>query len=253
VTRYISYSLYGMDLKYLSGALENAQSVSSFYPNWTAIFFCGMSVPEGLKSQLVNLGSIVQNVASPEDESAMLWRYEAVYRRDAEHVIFRDTDSRLSCREADAVGEWLDSGKCMHIIRDHPNHTSAILGGAWGIDARVIKDDINLLSFQGYPKRYGLDQEVIRRKLYRNTGISRLVHDSFFVRELNSRILPSTNTWAFIGEAFTSDNLPDNEGRGLVEKYRRSLSFRLWTQAKNLKNILFDLASDLRFHFFGKH
>ena len=251
MTRYISYSLYGMGLKYLSGALENAKSVSSFYPNWTAIFYCGASVPESLKSQLVDLGSIIQNVASPEDESAMLWRYLAVYRKDAEHVIFRDTDSRLSAREADAVGEWLDSGKLIHIIRDHPNHTSAILGGAWGIDARLFNRDIDLLTFKGYPKRYGLDQEVIRRKIYRNTRVSRLVHDSFFVRELNSKILPSTNTGSFIGEAFTFDNIPDSEGRGLVEKYRKSVSFRFRTQAKNLRNILFDQASDLRFHLFG--
>ena len=47
-------------------------------------------------------------------------------------MIVRDTDSRLGIREKLAVDEWLDSGKKLHIMRDHPYHRVPMLGGMWG-------------------------------------------------------------------------------------------------------------------------
>ena len=43
----------------------------------------------------------------------------------------RDLDSRPSKRELAAVGEFLESGHVLHIMRDHPYHGVVILGGAW--------------------------------------------------------------------------------------------------------------------------
>ena len=41
----------------------------------------------------------------------------------------RDLDSVPTQREADAVEEWLRSGKTLHVMRDHPSHTFPMLGG----------------------------------------------------------------------------------------------------------------------------
>ena len=41
----------------------------------------------------------------------------------------RDLDSAPTQREADAVQEWLRSGKTLHVMRDHPSHTFPMLGG----------------------------------------------------------------------------------------------------------------------------
>jgi hypothetical protein len=246
VTRYIAYSLYGNDPKYLSGAIENAKSVNLIYPKWTAIFYCGLSVGKELKAKLVDYGCQVQEIEADEDDSASLWRYQALFKVDAEVVLFRDTDSRLTTREAEAVSEWLESGKSLHVIRDHPNHTAAILGGAWGVRAEELKHRSDLFSIEGYERRYGLDQEVLRRKIYRDKSISRLIHDSYFVRELNSRTLPFSTTREFIGEVFSAKNQPDPHGRAVVQQYLSSRRFRLMTQLKHLKNLMFDLASDSR-------
>ncbi|HPC77997.1 MAG TPA: hypothetical protein PK811_06665, partial [bacterium] len=51
----------------------------------------------------------------------------------------RDTDSRLNPREADAVEEWIESGKSFHIMRDHPQHNVPICGGMWGADRYFIE------------------------------------------------------------------------------------------------------------------
>ena len=52
----------------------------------------------------------------------------------------RDLDSRFSKREAAAVEEWLQSGRAIHSMRDHPAHTTPLLGAAWG--ARITEDSI---------------------------------------------------------------------------------------------------------------
>jgi hypothetical protein len=244
VTRYISFSLYGTDLKYKNGALENAQSVSSVYPGWTAIFYCGLSIEDEFKAKLLSLGCVVEEIDALEDDSASLWRYQALFRSDAEVVLFRDSDSRLTIREAIAVSEWLESGKSMHVIRDHPNHSAAILGGAWGMRVGSLDVSDNPFSIDAYEKRYGLDQEVLRRKIYRNRSISRLIHDSYFARELSSKNLPFSNSGEFIGEVFSSDHQPDLLSRSLVQKYLHSRKFRLLTQLRGLKSMLFDLGSD---------
>ena len=65
--------------------------------------------------------------------NSMMWRFTACDDEDVECFISRDTDSRLSLREKEAVDEWLESDKNFHIMRDHPYHVTAIMGGMWGM------------------------------------------------------------------------------------------------------------------------
>ena len=42
-------------------------------------------------------------------------------------VLSRDLDSRLTSREAAAVGEWLDTpNSSLHVMRDHPQVCSSL-------------------------------------------------------------------------------------------------------------------------------
>ena len=53
-------------------------------------------------------------------------------------VIFRDADSRLIQREADAVKDWLDNtNKTIHIMRDKETHKK-ICAGLFGVRNRVM-------------------------------------------------------------------------------------------------------------------
>ena len=58
--------------------------------------------------------------------------------------ISRDLDSRFSDREQAAVEEWLNSSKKFHIMRDHPRHRPAMLGGTWGCK---LTPEVMLFSF----------------------------------------------------------------------------------------------------------
>ena len=44
----------------------------------------------------------------------------------------RDLDSRINAREVAAVNEWLEnSTQPLHAMRDHPNHSTSLLGASW--------------------------------------------------------------------------------------------------------------------------
>ena len=40
------------------------------------------------------------------------------------------------------MSEWVDSGKLVHVMRDHPYHTEPIMGGMWGCKAKETFDKL---------------------------------------------------------------------------------------------------------------
>merc|ERR1719391_1390928 len=62
----------------------------------------------------------------------MLWRFFPTLDPQVDLFVSRDLDSRFSERELAAVQEWIESGKAIHAMRDHPLHPFPLLGGAWG-------------------------------------------------------------------------------------------------------------------------
>jgi hypothetical protein len=246
MANYISYSLYGSDPKYLRGAIKNADAARLFYPGWTSVFYCGDDVPRSIRQRLIEQGA---KVIDSRDLPAMrgeLWRFETTYLTDAELVIFRDTDSRLSAREAGLVKEWADSGKDIHIIRDHPNHKEAIMAGMWGARAASLRDKPGVFDPGNLKIAYGLDQEILRRTIYRNKALTRMIHDSIFLREVDSISPPLPETQeGFIGESYSENDTPDVGARGQLDLFRASAIFRFKTRAMNFIKALRDFMKDL--------
>lgn len=137
----ISFSLYGDKLEYIESAVLNTVLVSQIYPNWICRFYVDNSVPQNALDRLRHNGAEIVMV---DGEIAKLpgtmWRFWAIDDRDVEVVIFRDADSVISWREADAVEQWLASGKRFHTIRDSGSHTELILAGLWGAKGGAIPD-----------------------------------------------------------------------------------------------------------------
>ena len=53
---------------------------------------------------------------------AMIWRFFPTLDPQVDMYMVRDLDSRISEREVAAVTEWIQSGKSVHSMRDHPDH-----------------------------------------------------------------------------------------------------------------------------------
>ena len=63
------------------------------------------------------------------------------------HERIHTTQTCPPCRFA--VEEWIQSGKAVHTIRDHPNHERPLNGGLWGGTKGAIKGMTNMIKSFG--------------------------------------------------------------------------------------------------------
>lgn len=209
--RYLSFSLWGDRPIYNVGILKNAELAKVVYPNWKMIVFYDNTVPKETIDKLIEMGVVVKDMSNT-GIYGMFWRFYALQQPDCEYAIFRDADSRISIRERLAVDEWINSGKTLHVMRDHPyhripagNNQLGILGGMWGIKNGVIPVIDMMGSFDKLTQhQYGNDQlflKVVYNVLYHD----RYTHDEFF--EINPFPIKRKNG-RFIGERIDENENP---------------------------------------------
>ena len=211
---YISFSLWGDKPIYNIGAIRNAEQYKTFYPNWKMVLYYDNSVPSETMEKLKTLDVILIDMTN-QNIFGYFWRFLAESLEDAEYVIFRDCDSRLSNREKLAVDEWIKSGKSLHIMRDHPAHhipygndSIGILAGMWGIKKNSINLKEMVIDFS-FNKNltYGADQTFLKN-IYNFFLTDKHVNDEFFDR------LPfpiKRENGRFVGERINIDEQPLND------------------------------------------
>ena len=152
----ISFSLYGDQIKYSYGLLENIRLIPLFYPDSVTIINIPYNHP--IKPTLLNYSAdgyrliVYENPYLP-GSGGMFWRLIPAFRTPNPELqwfyqidsnnctIIRDADSRVNDRERWCYDQWLRSGKALHVIKDHPAHFNIpILGGAWGLNRSAMTD-----------------------------------------------------------------------------------------------------------------
>ena len=168
----ISFCLHGDKDKYCKGFRRNVTLSKKVYPEWEVVLFYDNTVPDHWIERYKRAGVDLHNVDG-------CWLHPTSYRflacelPEVERIIFRDADSRVSKREAEAVKEWEESGLGLHAMRDHPNHVNPmypLFAGMWGV--LPSKLDLNMrqgiLSYQGpidpldVRYKWGTDQHFLR-------------------------------------------------------------------------------------------
>jgi hypothetical protein len=147
----VAMSLYGTDPKYIMGAIRNAQMVHVNFPGWRLRVYVE-DVSEGAPSRypivappvLQKLKQLSANVVPVNLKEMkvppMMWRFLVADDLSVDYFIVRDTDSRLTRRDAIVTHEWLKSGKAFGCVRDHPAHQNfAVNGGMWGGRPRQLR------------------------------------------------------------------------------------------------------------------
>lgn len=217
--KYISYSLWGDSPIYNVGMIRNAEQAKEIYPDWTVVVYHDNSVPNETIENLKRLDVRCIN-ATELNLYGMFWRFLASDIPNCEYVIFRDSDSRLSQREYLAVMEWVNSGKTLHVMRDHPYHRIpcgndrlGILGGMWGIKGNVLPITKMINKFPKSREHfYGNDQTFLK-EVYFVFEDDRCTHDDFYEK----KPFPIHREGGrFIGERMDINDNPVNEDYKMV-------------------------------------
>jgi protein O-GlcNAc transferase len=202
----ISFSLWGDNPIYTVGAIRNAELAETLYPEWKCWFFVGTSVPSSVVKDLEERDNcVVMRMEEEGDWSGMFWRFLPASNPLVDVMISRDCDSRLNLREKEAVDAWLESDKSFHLMRDHPWHTTEILGGMWGVKYPKLQH-INLL-IDSYEKGefWQVDQNFLKERIYNKVRNDAIVHDEFFEK----KPFPSERKGReFVGMAFNENDEP---------------------------------------------
>lgn len=178
--RVVSYSLYGTNPLYIQGAIRNVRLVPSIYPGWTPRVYVSQEIESWAIEALEQAGAEVVCKKRVGLIDGMFWRFLPVGDASLEAVIVRDTDSRPTLRESTAVEQWLDSGKTLHLMRDHPEHQVVIMGGMWGCRGGSVPDIQELIDRWGVWARKGQDQVFLREVIYPRFEQDLLVHSELF-------------------------------------------------------------------------
>lgn len=212
--RVIAFCLWGSDPFYWKGAIENARIAQTLFPGWECLYHvASQKIPESDLRELQSLENtrIIEHPGEG-DPSGMLWRFEEADAPDVDVFLSRDTDSRLSERERSAVDRWLASGRRFHVMRDHPEHRCAMLGGMWGCRstrAVRLKTAIELWLHRRTGKPcHGMDQDFLAEVVWPEARKDCLVHDPFFSGRPFPQRRRGRDGVYFVGERFSADNRP---------------------------------------------
>ena len=184
--RVISFCLWGNEQRYVIGLIENIKLAKIYYPDWVCWIYIHTSVNNDIYNKLSlfdNVKIIIKKDENIRSKRFMLWRFEPMCDNSVEYFMSRDTDTRIQPREVLAVDEWINSGKILHIMRDHPQHYPKILGGMYGINPKQIMNNWNnwIELIEEFYKNHGEDvddQYFLELYIYNQIkSTDRIIHD----------------------------------------------------------------------------
>lgn len=212
----VAYSLWGDLPMYWVGAKRNVELVSHYFPGWVCRFYVDSKSDPDLVSSLQGDNVEVVMVDSQDSFHGMFWRFWASEEQDVDVYLSRDCDSRFTDREVLAIRDWLSSDKDFHIMRDHPYHTTAILGGMWGCRNGLMRK----IGLSGLIQRWsqfgrkGIDQEFLGQVVYPLVRNFSIEHCDFPHLNFGNKLTPfpgDRNNYEFVGEIFDEDDVRNPE------------------------------------------
>lgn len=186
-----SFCIYGREQpKYHDGLLDNLHLASVHFPGWRVFVYVGSETPATYIRTLEAIPNAVVRLTGISGHRNSLHRFFAIDEPDVELMLVRDADSRIHWKDRWAIQRFLESGKGAHIIRDHQDHSIAILAGLWGVRKELLTRPIREMVSEWVPAHagsgdasdplgFGIDQNFLKLVLYPLITSQALVHYSF--------------------------------------------------------------------------
>lgn len=200
--KYISLSVWGDKPRYIIGAQRQIQLASEFFPEWKVLVYTDNAEPfKGYTN--------AETIVRPADMNGVFWRFEPLFEDDNNIVIVRDSDGRITFREALAVNHWLNSDKKFHIFRDHEAHTEfPIIACAFGLKGKLSDHARSVMDrFVEQPFYYTNDQVYLRDFVYPEIKDDAMIHShtSGWFGVTRKCLL---NSYSFCGNGYDENDMP---------------------------------------------
>jgi hypothetical protein len=223
--RVISFSIYGNNNKYTKGLLKNIELSPIVYPGWDIYVYYNNTVPEDIIETYKQHDNVSVFDMSDYNIPGVFWRF---FPKDyIERFISRDTDSRLSFREKYAVDEWIESGKSLHVMRDHPHHEIPIHAGLFGVvidkNLDIRKESLKWLTDIKVSDLYQktADHPFLKKIIYDKYLEKKdmICHDSYFTHHPLSKPFPTMmEDYRFVGEIYDENDNREYQYREWINK-----------------------------------
>jgi hypothetical protein len=190
----ISYCLWGDDPKYINGLIKNIEIINNKIDILYNLIYLFVPYSEYYKYKKIFCNSVKYFVIPIYTETdlsrLMFYRFIPTSWNDVDVMYSRDLDSPILDREIAAMKEFEESDKMFHIMRDHPFHSSRVLGGTWGAKKgaipemeQLVKENLNKFDsinqddkhFEGWYR----DQHFLEQIIYPKIRDKAMIHDSF--------------------------------------------------------------------------
>uniref|UniRef100_A0A6C0J4S6 Glycosyltransferase n=1 Tax=viral metagenome TaxID=1070528 RepID=A0A6C0J4S6_9ZZZZ len=178
-----SFCLYGpQNPRYYPAPMtENIQLILKHFPGWVIFVYVGADVDPRYVDILKTAPRVILRYTGKIGAANMIDRFLAIDEPNVDLMMVRDADSRVHWKDRWAIKSFLKSPFLAHTIRDNPAHTTAIMGGLWGIRKEaglVIKDEYTEFEKNPINLGSGHDQSFLAVQLYPKIKNILLVHYS---------------------------------------------------------------------------
>jgi protein O-GlcNAc transferase len=199
-----SMSAYGTNPRYIVGAKRQVELAQKFLPNWEIRIYTDN--PSNFDFSQSNIKILL----GPTTIHGMFWRFLPVFESPDNITVLRDSDSRITIREFNAINEWISQDSRFHNIKDHHAHYEwPIMGGMWGYKGQLP----NLfwekcLLYAHNNNEYTKDQMWLRDVVWPYVENSQCLHDiktNTWFAHTRSML---TNPFDFCGNGYNEHDLP---------------------------------------------
>ena len=163
-SKVIAMFLVGDDPRQTYGAVRNVMLRKLYFPEWSLRIYVEQPSNNSMMSKtttpvsyhhppvptnvIAKLRSLPVELVFVDTKTIKLdpslWPLLAVDDATVNYLLVRKPSSRLSERDAAVVSDWLDSGKAVHVIKDHAKHLcTTVVDGLWGADTRKLAKMLN--------------------------------------------------------------------------------------------------------------
>lgn len=192
-----SFCIYGTEVNYYSGLLENIQIIREYFPDFEIYIYKGICDPSWTfeKCKIIETGK----------SGLVNTLYRFLPLADAEVGFVRDADSRINERDRWCIQEFMKSDKNYHIIRDHYWHKSLIMAGMFGwkkpcSEKIIIPESEDLV--------YGFEEKYLGKTIYPVIKSESLVHTNNHALAGEYAVpitIPHKDQYDFVGNVIWND------------------------------------------------